>query len=65
MIEGRTTGGEAQVSPFLEVMDVVGESPVMKVRFNGVELACLIAMGSQVMTIARPIYEAQCDLGEL
>lgn len=46
-------------------MDVVGESPVMKVRFNGVELACLIAMGSQVMTIARPIYEAQCDLGEL
>lgn len=52
-------GGEAYLSPFLEVTDVVWESPVVKAKFYGVELAYLIEMGSQVSTMARPLYKAQ------
>lgn len=54
----RTVGGESHSSPLLEVTDVIGESPVVKVSLNGVEIACLIDTGSQITTIARPAYEA-------
>lgn len=36
----------------------MGECPLVQVKFSGVELSCLGDKGSQVMTIAKPVYEA-------
>lgn len=54
----QTTGGGAHTSPFLVVNYVVGRSLVVRVKFNGMEIACLIDMGQQV----RPVYEAHTQL---
>lgn len=55
----RQTAGEGtHICLFLKVTDIVGGTLVVRAKFNGVELTCLIDRGSQVPTIARPVYEA-------
>lgn len=54
---GQTAVGESCKSPLLKVTDVLGESPVVKPRFNGVQLVCLVDSGSKVKTIAKAMFE--------
>lgn len=42
----------------MKVTGIVGESPEVKVRFNRVQLACLIDTRSQVIIIAKTAFEA-------
>ncbi|XP_069800966.1 uncharacterized protein [Dendropsophus ebraccatus] len=56
-IEGRIAGGSTGLCPLLEAMDLVGESPVVRAKFNGIELSCLLDTGSQVTTMARKVFE--------
>lgn len=58
VVAGQTAGDECCNCTLLEVTNFVDECLIVEAKVNKVELSCLVDTGSQVTTIAKPVYDA-------